>query len=82
MPVRKLHTEDDAGRQVFEEAGVYAHDLDIADVLGVKGSDSGECTGVGGQSAIGGRYAYHHAPIAIETVAKANIDLLGIESLV
>ena len=42
----------------------------------------GERTRVGGQSAIGGRDAYHHAPIAIEIVAEANIVPLGIESLV
>ena len=34
---RQLDAEDDAGGHVLEEAGVHAHDFDVADAFGIEG---------------------------------------------
>ena len=67
---------------ILEQNNNRIQAFDIGEILGVKGRYSGECSSVGGQSAIGGWYAYHHAPVAIEIVAEAHVVPLGIESLV
>ena len=36
---RQLEAEYDAGRHVVEEAGVHAHDFNIAEISGVEGMD-------------------------------------------
>ena len=79
---RQFDAEYEPGRHILEEAGVHAHDLDVADIRGVEWhyASVGPC--VGGQSAVGGGYPHHHAPIAIEVVLEADIVPLGIDFLV
>ena len=78
----KFEAEYDAGRHVFEEAGVHAHDFDIADVLGIEGQDPAIGAGIGDQGAVDGWYTHHDAPVAVEIVAEAGVDPLGGDLLV
>ena len=79
---RQLEAEYDAGRHVVEEAGVHAHDFNIAEISGVEGIDASECAGVGGQTAVDIRHPHHDAPLPVEHVLEADIVPLGIDFLV
>ena len=69
---RQFQAEHKASGHVVEEAGVRAHDLDIADIFAVERLDLARKRGVGfgSQRAIGGGDAHHHTPSAIEVVLK------------
>ena len=79
---RQLEAEHDAGRHVVEEAGVHAHDFNIAEIFRIEGIDAGERPGVGGQAAVDIRRPHHDAPLPVEHVLEADIVPLGIEFLV
>ena len=79
---RQLEAEHEARRHILEEAGVHAHDLDVADILGVEGRYPGVRPGVGRQRAVGRGDPHHHAPIAVEIVAEADVVPLRVDFLV
>ena len=80
---RQLEAEYDAGRHVVEEAGVHAHDFNIAEISGVEGIDGRGMQPVSVvKAAVDIGHPHRDAPLPVEHVFETDIVPLRIEFLV